>query len=653
MRDFLRGWVGIGLLAVALSACGGNGGEGGGPASGTSIGSEGGELALPEGGRLTVPPGALDAEVAISVSVVSTPEIPGFEPVGPVYHFEPEGTTFAVPATVELPFDGDGEALVALWTDPDGSWTQLAATVGDGVLVAEVEHFSEGTAAKKAGPECGNGVKEGAEECESQTDCETPEICVNCTCTPTEGCGDGIVQAGEACEQDQHCGEGEACNTDDCTCITAPVCGNDKIEWSEDCETDGDCAEGKICHQCTCIFDQTCGNGVLEGDEKCEKGIGCQDPVAQVCDPDSCDCFDHPECGNGVVEFQETCENDEDCDHDGEYCFDCKCRNPGFCGNDVLNNGEECDPPGSACDPGICDQNCQCVEPTCMDGQLEDGEECETNVACSGGKVCVDCKCVDPECGDGVVEGYEDCESDDQCPEGKSCEACACVSESECGDGIKADDEACEDDAHCQADGGDEICENCFCVPPEPPGCGNQIIEEELGEDCESDFHCGPNELCTGCVCTNPLSDGIWTSGSGLRWDASPPQATLYYSDAVNHCQDLTLGGYSWRLPTITEAMAVVTGCQAIEVCGVTESCDQSNQCELDCYACPNSQGPGVTGCYTHPTMPWPYSCGYAIWTQSACVGDVEGYWIMKYDTGQVFAHHGNSYTGVRCVSGP
>lgn len=62
------------------------------------IGKNGGELKIPSGARLVVPPGAVSANVTFRVTQVAGTLV--------AYDFEPHGITFAVPLVLEQPING-------------------------------------------------------------------------------------------------------------------------------------------------------------------------------------------------------------------------------------------------------------------------------------------------------------------------------------------------------------------------------------------------------------------------------------------------------------------------------------------------------------------------------------------------------------------
>lgn len=112
----------IACVFLALGACGdgqsdGDSGGNGGvvvppptppPPPPGGIGLAGGTVSGPNGAQVVIPAGALTANVEIKVeqSSMGAPALPaGFVTAGATYAFTPHGTTFAVPATITMPFD--------------------------------------------------------------------------------------------------------------------------------------------------------------------------------------------------------------------------------------------------------------------------------------------------------------------------------------------------------------------------------------------------------------------------------------------------------------------------------------------------------------------------------------------------------------------
>jgi hypothetical protein len=107
-----------------------------------SVDVAGGEVTTESGLTLAIPYGALDS--ATTITVMTTDETaPGA--TTPVYEFGPEGTVFAKPVTVTLPFTGTSGTVY--WSRLDGSGFDPIGGVIDPVahtITAQTFHFSLG-----------------------------------------------------------------------------------------------------------------------------------------------------------------------------------------------------------------------------------------------------------------------------------------------------------------------------------------------------------------------------------------------------------------------------------------------------------------------------------------------------------------------------
>lgn len=163
----------LGLLA-GCSGGGGDGGRGGasgggGPVAGTGLGEvgpAGGVVSLasgPAAGALVaIPAGALAAPLSIQLDAAADITSAGAVPVGPAVRFAPEGTAFAVPATVTVPFVtarlpagmGAGD-IVVLHRDAAGGVSDLPSVGLDtagGRVSAATAGFSTFQAAVRPAP---------------------------------------------------------------------------------------------------------------------------------------------------------------------------------------------------------------------------------------------------------------------------------------------------------------------------------------------------------------------------------------------------------------------------------------------------------------------------------------------------------------------
>jgi hypothetical protein len=138
------------LLTIGQLGCGGGGGGG---AQNPGIGSAGGAVSSASGAQVVVPAGALSGTVQIGVAEddAGAPALPaGAQVFGAMHAFTPHGTTFAIPATVSVPFDPaqvPAGATVQLLKTTGGAartgWQVVAgASVSGGLISGQVSEFS-------------------------------------------------------------------------------------------------------------------------------------------------------------------------------------------------------------------------------------------------------------------------------------------------------------------------------------------------------------------------------------------------------------------------------------------------------------------------------------------------------------------------------
>jgi len=290
-----------------------------------------------------------------------------------------------------------------------------------------------------------------------------------------DAAGDGIL---EVLDSTPDAPAETACTGD---CAPAPVCGNKVCDKSETCS---DCPDdcGACCGDGTCAGDETCDScpaDCVECPDPCGDGTCAEDETCDSC-PDDCECPDP--CGDG------TCDEDETCDSCPD---DCECPDP--CGDGTCDENETCD---------SCPDDCECPDP-CGDGTCAADESC---LACPDdcGACCGDGACDSQAAGEDCATCPADCDECDKCgngtcDEGESCNACPddcgeCCPNSVCDLGFGETCDSCPDDCECPDPCGDGTCddaggETCLsCTEdcgPCPPGCGDGIVQVELGEECD------------------------------------------------------------------------------------------------------------------------------------------------------------------------
>lgn len=288
--------------------------------------------------------------------------------------------------------------------------------------------------------------------------------------TGTAECGNGVIEAGEDCESEDLGGA-------DCT--TAGFTGGVLLCTAE-CTFDTE--------QCT---NSECGNDVVEDTEQCDgTDLGAADCLSEGFDGGTlgcaadCTAYDTSACttitcGDGVLDAGETCDgaalNGEDCLTQGfdagalGCAADCQsydttgCSNVS-CAHDICVTGVLLDP---ACDPCV-DQICAADEFCCLDQW--DGQ-CVDQVASVCGIVCP------TVCGDAAIDAGEVCD-------GAALGGETCITQGFAGNGVLACAADClgYDTAGCSAVGGGDC-----CAAHATNGCDDAACEASV---CAGDAFC-------------------------------------------------------------------------------------------------------------------------------------------------------------------
>ena len=128
------------------------------------VSSDGDAVHAKDGSGVVVPPGAIAAGLAVSVAQAPAPAPPdqkrqddsssklGLTPAAPAIQYGPEGTQFAKPVTIEIPYDPSklpGNAVenalaIHYWNPGTGAWEYLTSSVDaqNHVVRAQTSHFS-------------------------------------------------------------------------------------------------------------------------------------------------------------------------------------------------------------------------------------------------------------------------------------------------------------------------------------------------------------------------------------------------------------------------------------------------------------------------------------------------------------------------------
>ncbi|MSR87202.1 DUF4215 domain-containing protein [Candidatus Peribacteria bacterium] len=184
--------------------------------------------------------------------------------------------------------------------------------------------------------QCGNGVMEGAEECDDGNR-DSSDACSN-SCTFAR-CGDAVKQTGEECDA-----------------------GSKNSDTQQNaCRTD--CS---VSH---------CGDSVTDANEQCDLGDRNSDSTANACRT-NCRLAS---CSDGATDTGEVCDDGNR--NDTDVCTnDCKF---GSCGDGIVQAAEECDWGSRNSDtaPNACRRSCKL--PYCGDNVTDSAERCDGGVDCS------------------------------------------------------------------------------------------------------------------------------------------------------------------------------------------------------------------------------------------------------------------------------
>ncbi len=405
---------------------------------------------------------------------------------------------------------------------------------------------------------CGNGVKEGAEKCDtgaSNGQACVPQyggVCNYCSSTcaevSVEGgfCNDGIVQDEEGCD-DGNMTDGDGCSS---ACVVenpvGPVCPNAQVEQGETCDSNVTacntaCYAGTKTCNATCngwlacnIGAKACGNGAKEGCEACDdSNLVSNDGCSSACQIET----PNPECGNDILESGEQCD-------------------------DGVSNGIVCAPAyNSSCN--YCSASCQTVNvagETCGDGNINGPEECDVTVGTAtcqtqgsdgGTLVCNNATCLFDTsdcatCGNGTQETGETCDdgntTTEPCAYGQtSCVVCSSVctnvngATARCGDSVTnaTNGETCDDDNTTTeiCSYGQTSCSVCNSTCHSASGattyCGDGATQSGNGEACDggtqacsSGLYDGTNSCLANCSGYSSTCDiGTKSCGNGLSED--------------------------------------------------------------------------------------------------------------------------------------
>ena len=204
----------------------------------------------------------------------------------------------------------------------------------------------------------------------------------------------------------------------------------------------------------------------------------------------------------------------------------------------------------------------------------------------------------------------------------------------------KCPDEPEDFDGFQDEDGCPEADNDLDGIPDSEDRCPNEPEDKDGNEDTD------------GCAEPQATSNEEVLTINGLMWQKTAAPNPMNWSSAKQHCENLSLGGYSdWRLPSISELRSIIRGCPKSRTggaCRVTDDC-RSRSCwsPSDCFSCYLDNGP-ANGCYEprgfNGKCPW-------LWSSSSDDTDDKA-WIVGFNCGAVDCNNKINASYVRCVRG-
>lgn len=370
----------------------------------------------------------------------------------------------------------------------------------------------------------------------------------------------------------------------------------------------------------------TCGNAVVDNGEECDLGTArngfsnctkdcqalyCGDhlispALKEECEPDYSEVYAlDPATGELIVEVQYTAPSCgmictvPSCDKSGECADGCKrmflpaCTSSASstanaqaqvagtfyaptCSNGLIDAGEQCDD-GNLVSFDACTNDCRIA--FCGDGLMQIWEQCDDGNRIDSDACSNTCKL--PACGDGVIQPGEECDDGNQVSADSCTTACKIA---RCGDMIVQSNEQCDDGNQVNGDFCTNICRF--------PTCGDGVIQ--LGEQCD-DGNTVEIDACTNqCAfarcgdmvvqLNEECDDGNKVNGDGCSNLCKLPFCGNGIREGQELCDD---GNQSNNDSCTNECKRPVCGDGFVQV---GEFCDDANQsnddtCTIACRA--------------------------------------------------------------------
>ncbi len=472
----------------------------------------------------------------------------------------------------------------------------------------------------------------GNSECLSSLQCD-PDLCPNGLPDPGEACDDGNAINTDACNNQcqRTCTvDFTGCNCDETLGICIEQCGDGEPDPGEACD-DGNTVDTDACNnacQRTCTVDSPdciCDEGIGICIEQC--GNGLPDP-GEACDDGNT--VNTDACNNAC---QRTCTVDStgcNCDETLGICVE-------LCGNDTIDPGEDCDEgvlnratPPDDLTSWYCNA-LTCTRSVCFDGGDNDGDQLPDaldagcwsyNIQAARnngfgflGSLLAQNTTLQPL----VREEYLPGKGDEVCPAETIDQGDFCALTCEAGD-ICPDGEPCPQNGVCPITCGNEVIdfdlgENCddgnlidddecsnlcrtTCVGPSCPRCGDGTPHPSLGEQCDDGntnnadacsnncaIRCDDDGDCAGTcnlslnICVPPSCGDGKTNQVWERCDDGDIDNT---NACNNQCQPTCSGDADCESGRCDQARQVCTPLCGNGYVDTMEQCDDGNKVNND-----------------------------------------------------------------------